>query len=60
MDKTKNSEKLLFSIKKSLDTLILIELCKSGATRDQARTLFGNLDNNMFSKINTIFGKNRK
>ena len=60
MNNEKNVEKVLSSVKKAIDSLILIELCKSGATRDQARQLLGGLDNNMFSKISIIFNKNKK
>lgn len=60
MKNEKEFEKVLNSIKKTIDSLILIELCKSGATRDQARQVLGGLDNNMFSKISTIFNKNKK
>jgi hypothetical protein len=60
MNNEKDIEKVLSSIKKTIDSLILIELCKSGATRDQVRQLLGGLDNNLFSKISSIFNKNKK
>lgn len=60
MENTKDIEKLLKDLKKSIDSLVLMEICKSGATRDQARQLLGGLDNNLFSKISIIFNKNKK
>lgn len=59
---TDNLEKKLDALKKSVDTLILIEVAKTGATREQARQAVGSLDNNAFSKISTIFNnkKNKK
>ena len=38
----------------SVDILILIELCKHGAKRDDAREVFGSLDNNLFARVNKI------
>lgn len=49
------------ALKDSVDTLILIELCKQGATRDQARKVLGGMRNETFSKLNTVFnGKTKK
>ena len=56
---TDNLEKKLDALKKSVDTLILIEVAKSGATREQVRKAMGSLDNNAFSKISTIFNGNK-
>lgn len=55
-----NNEKLINDLKKSIDILIMIELCKLGATRDQSRTLLGKLDNNLFSKINMVVASKEK
>jgi len=60
MENSKDDQKLLIAIKRSIDALILIELCKSGVSRNQARELLGTLDNNTFSRINTIFGKGKE
>lgn len=59
MKNEKDTKKVLNSIKKSIDFLILMEIGKSGATRDQARQLVGTLDNNLFSKISSIFSKKK-
>lgn len=59
MKNEKEIENALISLKKSIDSLILIELCKSEATRDQARQLLGTLDNNLFSKVSSIFNKKK-
>lgn len=55
-----NLEKKIEALKKSVDTLILIEVAKSGATRDQARAALGSLDNNTFSKISALFSDKEK
>jgi hypothetical protein len=47
------------NLKKSIDLLILIEICKAGATRNQAREIIGSLDNNIFSKVSSVFGGNK-
>lgn len=55
-----NNEKAINELKKSIDILIMIELCKQGATRDQSRLLLGKLDNNLFSKINLVVASKRR
>lgn len=52
-----NLEKKIEALKNSVDTLILIEVAKSGATRNQARKALGSLDNNTFSKISALFNE---
>ena len=52
---TDSLEKKIEALKESLDTLVLIEVAKSGATRDQARRALGSLDNNAYSKISALF-----
>lgn len=42
----------LTDVRKSIDRLALIELCKSGATRTEIRDIMGGVDNNLLSKIN--------
>lgn len=59
MNNEKNDQ-LLTAIKKSIDVLVLIELCKAGVTRNQARELLGTLGNNTFSKFNSIFNTGEK
>lgn len=56
----KELERKLAALKESVDTLVLIELCKQGASREQARAALGTLDNNAFSRLNAIYknGKN--
>ena len=51
---TKNLEDKVDQLKKSVDILILIELCKRGTKRDDVREVFGSLDNNLFAKVNKI------
>lgn len=46
-------------IQEKLDTLILIELLKRGATRDQVRKVLGAISNETFAKVNAIFKKNQ-
>jgi len=60
MDKIKDFEVKIDSIKNAVDTLILIELCKLGATRDQARKVLGGVSNETYAKINTLFNKPKK
>ncbi len=52
MEDTKEIEKTLNNLKKSIDTLILLELCKLGAGAKEIRNILGGLDNNQFSAIN--------
>jgi hypothetical protein len=52
---TDSLEKKIEALKESLDTLVLIEVAKSGATRDQARRALGSLDNNAYSQISALF-----
>lgn len=52
---TENLEKKIEALKKSVDTLILIEVAKSGATRAQARKVLGSLTNTEFSKVSALF-----
>lgn len=54
MVKKSNNQNLLVEIKKSLDLLILIELCKTKADRNQIRGILGKADNNLISKINML------
>lgn len=56
---TDNLEKKIDALKKSVDTLILIEVAKSGATRDQARKALGSLDNNTFSNVSALFNETK-
>lgn len=46
-----NNEISLEDVKKSIDRLALIELCRAGATTQQIRDVFGSIDNNLVSKI---------
>ena len=54
MVKKSNNQNPLIEIKKSLDLLILIELCKTKADRNQIREILGKADNNLISKINVL------
>ena len=51
MAKQTDVDKGISEVKKSIDLLILIELCKAGAGRDQIRAIMGSLDNNQFTKV---------
>ena len=55
----KLTESKIDDLRKSIDLLVLIELCKMGANRDQARDILGALDNNTFSKVSLV-SKRRK
>lgn len=46
------TEKAINNLKKSIDTLLLLELCKLGAGAKEIRNVLGSLDNNQFSAIN--------
>jgi hypothetical protein len=54
---TDKLEKRIDALKKSVDTLILIEVAKSGATREHARKVLGGLTNTEFSKVAALFTK---
>lgn len=56
---TDNLEKSIDALKKSVDTLVLIEVARSGATRNQARRALGSLDNNAYSKISSLFNESK-
>lgn len=56
---TTELEKSIDALKRSVDTLVLIEVAKSGATRDQARRALGSLDNNAYSKISALFSSSK-
>jgi hypothetical protein len=43
----------------ALRLLIMIELAKDGASRDQVREILGSVDNNLFSKIKPAVGRKR-
>lgn len=57
---TKNLELKIDSLKQSIETLILIELCKSGVTRDQARNILGGISNEAFAAVNKAFNSKSK
>lgn len=53
MTKQKTSvEYILEDVKKSIDRLAIIELIKSGATRNQVREVVGQMSNETFAVIN--------
>ncbi len=60
MEDTKAIEKILNNLKKSVDTLILLELCKVGAEAKEIRNILGSLDNNQFSAINSAIKGGKK
>jgi hypothetical protein len=42
------------NLEDKIEILIVIDLLRSGASRDQVREVLGSLDNNKFAKINSI------
>lgn len=56
---TDNLENKIDELKKSVDMLILIEIAKSGATRDQARKVLGSLSNKTFSRVSELFSETK-
>ena len=54
------NDKIIINLKKSIDTLILLELCKLGAGAKEIRNILGSLDNNQFSAINTAIKGGKK
>lgn len=50
-----NLETKFDALKKSIDTLVLIEVARAGATRNQARRVLGSLSNKDYSKISALF-----
>ena len=57
---TKNLEAKIGVLKDAVDLLILIELCKLGTTRDQARKILGGISNESFAKVNALFNNKSK
>lgn len=57
---SKNQQNDLLVLKKSIDLLILIELCKRKANYAQIRSLMGAADNNLISKVNNVVNKGAK
>jgi hypothetical protein len=58
MAKTDTDINPLTELKKSIDLLVLIELIKSGATRDQIRDVMGGIGNNTLAKVRAALKKN--
>jgi len=56
---TDKLERKIEALKRSVDMLVLIEVAKSGATRDQARRALGSLGNDAYSKISVLFGSSK-
>lgn len=52
-------EHKLDALKKSIDTLVLLELAKAGANKDQARKVLGALDNTEFGKVKSLFSERK-
>lgn len=50
----------LQALKKSIDTLILIELVKAGATYEQIRKVMGSADNNIVSLVKAAVNNKKK
>ena len=45
---------ILHEIRDSLHLLLMIELSKAGANRDQVRELLGSMNNNLLAKVNAV------
>lgn len=58
MAKTDGDDNTLGELKRSINLLVLIELCKSGATRDQIREVMGSVNNTTLAKVRTALKKN--
>lgn len=58
MAKADSDDNALSELKRSVDLLVLIELCKSGATRDQIREVMGSINNNTLAKVRAALKKN--
>ena len=56
--KTEGIDAALEGVQKSINTLIIVELIKSGATRAEVREVLGSLNNLEYAKINKAI-KNR-
>jgi len=54
------NEDPLTGLKKSIDTLVLIELANAGATYDQIRKIIGSVDNNTIASIKSAVGDSKK
>lgn len=57
MAKADNDDNILGELKRSVDLLVLIELCKSGATRDQIREVMGSINNTTLAKVRAALKK---
>jgi len=58
MAKADNDNTTLAELKKSIDLLVLIELCKSRATRDQIRDVMGSINNTTLAKVRASLKNN--
>jgi len=47
------------NLENKIETLIIIELLKLGASRDQVREIIGSLNNERFAKINSVMSKKK-
>lgn len=54
------NEDPLTGLKKSIDTLVLVELAKAGATYDQIRKVVGSVDNNTIAAVKSAVGDSKK
>ena len=59
MTKQTNDDPIV-GLKKSIDTLVLIELAKAGATYDQIRKVVGGVDNNTVAAVKAAVGESKK
>lgn len=59
-EKSNKLEEKMDALKYSVDLLILLEICKLGATRDQARKVLGSMSNEMFAQVNHLFNDKKK
>lgn len=58
MTKTDTEDNTIEGLKKSIDLLVLIELCKGGATRDQIREVMGSINNTTLAKVRAALKRN--
>lgn len=57
---TKNLESKIDSLKQLVKTMILVQLCQSGVTREHARSILGGMSDADFATVNKAFNSKPK
>lgn len=47
------------ALKKSIDLLVLIELCKNDASYDEIRKIMGKANNNLIASVKSVISKKK-